>query len=277
MRGMQGLLVVASVALAACATGGSTARPERPHAAVPLHPVIAAYVATLDAWITEDERADLADIDLGGTLQGDPQRLRYLAADRVVRTLLPLGLEAQGRPDLLPHAARLRALPPLLNQDTDAVAAPVVRRAIEAMRGSSSAASPARLPASGARAPERYDGSAIDDPDALAEVARGSSVDSGLEAALADALAEYAEAYGQVHGVTRLAADAAAAAAADTLDAGLLFRTAVEQWGVPRGRAVDVAANLLGDMTQAARRRERIPYIPRPEERPRDPPHPLGR
>jgi hypothetical protein len=222
-----------------------------------LHPVLLAYLTTFDAWLTEEERARVAAVDLSDTLGGDAQRLRYLAADRVVRTLLPRALEARGGPELLAHAARLRALPPLLNRDTDAVATPVVREAIAALR-----AGPGARVAS-ARGDARPAEGAEDD--ALAEASR-ETVDPEAEAELAEALAEYAEAYARSQGVSRMYADAAAAAASDAVDAGLLFQTAVEVWGVPRAEAVGEATELLADMAAAARRRERIPYIPRADD-----------
>jgi hypothetical protein len=250
-------------------------RAEAPAAA--LHPVLLAYVATLDEWTTESERAALEAVDLEGTLGGDSERLRYLAADRVVRRLLPLALEAQGRPELREHAARLRGLPPLLNRDTDAVAVPYVRAAVRALRGDAMASSRAIEAMIAAQAADAsLEGPAADGNESSIDAASRAALDPDLESDLADALAEYADAYAQSRGVSRLHADAAAAAAADTLDAGLLFRTAVDQWGVSREQALALASELLSDMAGAARRGERIPYVPRAEEPPTDAARPFG-
>lgn len=267
-------------AVALLVVGGCAATSAAPPPAAParptLHPVLMAYVSTLDEWTTEAERDALGSVDLSDTLGGDAQRLRYLAADRVVRRLLPLALEAHadGRPELLAQAAMLRRLPPLLNRDTDAVAAPFVRDAIRALRGDAPAAGGRGDGAGAAYAPSGTAGApdaelASRDEDALL-VATEDEIDPELEASLAEALAEYADAYALARGATRIEADAAAAAAADTLDAGLLFRTAVAVWGVPRERALEVAEGLLSDMAGAARRRERIPYVPRAPEPPTD-------
>ena len=58
------------------------------------------------------ESAALEAVSLSDTQHGDAERLRYMAADRVVRVLLPLALEAQHDVVLNEHARRLRALPP---------------------------------------------------------------------------------------------------------------------------------------------------------------------
>src|SRR5690349_980961 len=107
MRGTKCAVLLAFVA--GCVSAPPVA-PAAPSQHPPLHPVLLAYVSTLEAWTTEDERTRALAVDLDDTLDGDSQRLRYLAADRVVRRLLPLALEARGTPEHLAHAMRLRAL-----------------------------------------------------------------------------------------------------------------------------------------------------------------------
>ncbi len=247
-------------------------------AAVPQdpHPVMAAYRAGLASFLEEGQLAELDAVSLDDTQHGDAERLRYMAADRVVRVLLPLSLEAQHDVVLNEHAQRLRALPPILNRDVDLAVLPVVRDAMRALRrvqaGLAAERRPLRgLPESGA--PPAGEQPLVlppagEAPDAF-DYAAADVVDPAAQALYADALAEYAEAYALRHGVSDLHADAAAAAAADALAAGSMFEYAVEHYGVSRADAAGVAQRLYSDMADAARRRERVP---RPQRARRPPP-----
>jgi hypothetical protein len=123
------------------------AAPERRGAAaqdLDVHPVIDAYRESLRSFLDAREAAMLDQVDWSGTTGGDTQRLRDLAADRALRRILPLLLESERSPVLDAHAARLRALPPRLNRDTDVVAHLAVAEAMAALERFSAAAS-ARL------------------------------------------------------------------------------------------------------------------------------------
>lgn len=238
---------------------------------------MAAYEAGLRD-LFGDEAAALEAVSLADTQHGDAERLRYMAADRVVRVLLPLALEAQHDVVLNEHARRLRALPPVLNRDVDLAVLPVVRDAMRALRRVEAGFSADRAPIRGlpttADAPGGPEAGPVlapgDEPVAF-DYAAADVVDPAAEAVYADALAEYAEAYAARHGVGELRADAAAAAAADALAAGSMFQYAVEHYGVSREDALREATSLYSDMAEAARRRERVPR-PRPSERTPPPP-----
>jgi len=231
-------------------------------------------MAAYRAGLTElfgDEGVVLEDVSLADTQHGDAERLRYMAADRVVRVLLPLALEAQHDAVLNDSARQLRALPPILNRDVDLAVLPVVRDAMRALRrvtaGFSADSAPIRgLPGNEALGgPEAGPVLAPDDEPVAFDHAAADVVDPVAEALYADALAEYAEAYAVRHGVGELHADAAAAAAADALAAGSMFEYAVSHYGVSREDALREATSLYSDMADAARRRERVPR-PRPPE-----------
>lgn len=260
---MRAPLVVLLLPLAACVATAAPQRATTPTVIVVEQPVLRAYVQTLAEWMTPEERAALARVDFSDTTQGDPQRLRYLAADRIVRGLLPRALEARNDVTLTRYAAALRRLPPLLDEDTDAFAAPFVRLA---MRGlAQSLAGEAVMEPVARPAAEPVAARALD---AEMEQAIGAStlvddllppVDPEAEREVAEAMASYAEAYARHRGVSALEADAIAAAAADVVDSALLHQRAVEAWGVPREIIVEDALSLASDMAGAARRRERLP------------------
>jgi hypothetical protein len=228
-----------------------------------LHPVIFAYRESLRPFLGAAEMESLEHVDWAGTARGDAERLRFLAADRAVRRVLPLVLEAEGSGVLDAHAARLRALPPLLSRDTDVVARLAVIEAMLALdrqrRGD--------IPREPSRATVASDGGepSESDPltDALARLPaeRGyDDVDAQGEAAIAEALAEYAAEYARVHGVSALEGAAAAAAAADVVDVAFLVGRALET-GVQRARMFEEALAIADDMCGAARRRERLPRL----------------
>lgn len=226
---------------------------------------MAAYQAGLRD-LFGDEAAALEAVSLADTQHGDAERLRYMAADRVVRVLLPLALEAQHDVVLNEHARRLRALPPVLNRDVDLAVLPVVRDAMRALRRVEAGFSADRAPIRGLPGtsdvpggPEAAPVVAPGDEPVAFDYAAADVVDPVAEAVYADALAEYAEAYAVRHGVGELHADAAAAAAADALAAGSMFAYAVEHYGVSREDALREATSLYSDMADAARRRERVP------------------
>lgn len=265
---MRGLGLGIALLLSACVgptaphvakSTAPTSAPTRPL----LHPVLEAYVGTLEAFLEPDERTRLDALDLAGTLPGDAQRLRYLAADRVVHALLPRALEVAGDPRLSAHAERLRSLPPLLNRDTDLVAAPAVRAAVRALRAHREGRARIEAPAS-----PRLEDLLADD--SLAEASAGL-LDVDAEAEAAEAMALYAETYARVHGLSALEGDVAAAAAADAVDTALVFEQMGTAYGVPRDELVTEALDLAADMAEAARRRERIPVIRTPRELPPDP------
>ena len=236
---------------------------------LPPHPVIEAYVAGLQGILSEQEKATLSAISLDGTYVGDPQRLRYLAADRAVRVFLPESLEATRNPELIEHARKIRALPPLMNPDTDAVAYDVVSEALRARQriedekmglrpkaapGDAASAAPVTadltdvLVADPAAAPPT-DGSAV---------SAIHDVDAEARAQYAEAVAAYAEAYAAVFGADKLHADSAATAAADASDAAELLTEAIAR-GADRELMVQVGISLVQQMADAARRRERVP------------------
>lgn len=278
---MRAPLVLPFVLCAACAvtTPRATTTAHDVAQTVPEQPVLRAYVQTLAAWMTPEERARLAALDYAGTDLGDAQRLRYLAADRIVRRLLPLALEARHEPLLDRYAAALRRLPPLLDVDTDAYAAPFVRLAMRGLR-QSMAGVPVTDPVMREDAEARAEALGED-----LEATLGASelvddllppLDPQAEEEVAEALATYAEAYARRHGVSALEADAMAAAASDVVDSGLMHERAVEAWGLPREVVVEEAIALAGDMATAARRRERLPRPEREHVRPPIPPDAPG-
>lgn len=240
---------------------------------------MAAYRAGLTDFLGSDALPELDAISLSDTQHGDAERLRYMAADRVVRVLLPLALEAQHDVVLNEHARRLRALPPILNRDVDLAVLPIVREAMRALRRVEAGLAAERAPLRGlpsAEAPGTTETAPVlpagELPDAF-DYAAADVVDPDAQAQYAEALAEYAEAYAVRHGVSDLRADAAAAAAADALAAGSMFEYVVERYGVRREDAVREATELYGDMADAARRRERVPR-PRPPAPPAQPADP---
>lgn len=241
-----------------------------------LNPVLAAYSSAMTDWMDEDELAAVAELDLTDTMRGDPQRLRYIAADRTVREILPLALEAQGDETLDELAAQLRVLPPLLNRDTDAVAAPFVQSAMRALRrvraGLPAVPAPRpmvqgadgemRAPRPTRRAPTANNPLNLPElpPDDSLEVA-SQEVDPELELQYAEAMTEYSEAYQRAFDVSPHHADAAAAAASDAIDVALTMQHAVQEYGVPRELVVQSATRLVQDMAGAARRREGMPRL----------------
>ena len=255
-----------------------------------LHPVLAAYHLAMAGWVSEEE---LGAIDLSGTLRGDPQRLRYIAADHTIRRLLPLALEAQRDAGCDLWAAELRALPPLLNRDTDLVAQPVVAGAMRALRrkqagysvhppmppqpateaaGTGAAGFPGSAGSPGSAELLRVPATAplvLEEQDPLDLATQ--MVDPEVRAAYVEALAEYSDAYAEAFGVSPAHADAAAAAAADAVAAGFLVRTAVEEYGVRREDAVEELRGAVEHMADAARRRERMPTPTPRREREDDP------
>lgn len=273
--------VVLVICLAACAGRAAPSSVAASHgASTPrvtvriTEPVLRAYAQTLTAWMTPEEIGRLAEVDYTDTARGDAQRLRYLAADHVVRVLLPRALEARGEPTLLRYARLLRRLPPLLDPDTDAVAAPVVRLALEGLERSLEGL-PVHDPFA-ARATREGDTPRVEDApaadtdleDTLASAVALDAVrdlDPDAEREVAEALASYAQAYARRHRVSALEADAIAAAASDAVDTALLHERAVTAWGLPREVVVQEAIALAGRMAEAARRRERLPRRPRPD------------
>jgi hypothetical protein len=77
------------------------------------HRTIAAIRGALASWLTAPERQRLAAVDTTSTCRGSTRVLMLLAADRVVRVLLPLALDGARRGA---DAARLRALPPVTDR-----------------------------------------------------------------------------------------------------------------------------------------------------------------
>ncbi|AKF04851.1 hypothetical protein [Sandaracinus amylolyticus] len=241
-----------------------------------LHPVIFAYRESLRPFLGADEQAALDAVDWGGTARGDSERLRFLAADHAIRRVLPLVLEAEGSEILARHAQRLRALPPLLNRDTDVVQRLAVIEAmvaLERVRRGIDAREPSMVPTAGETAPSDAGDAPPSDPltDALARLPRERSydVDPEGEAAIAEALAEYATEYARVHGVSELHGAAAAAAAADMVDVAFMVGRAMQQ-GVGRERLFEEALAIADGMCGAARRGERLPRLHRDETPARD-------
>jgi hypothetical protein len=263
---------VAPVAALGAASFPAEAKATRP---VPPHPVIEAYIKSLESILSAPERDALRQIDLHGTNAGDTQRLRYLAADRAVRVFLPAALEASRHPVLRDYARRIRELPPLLNPDTDAVAHQLVSDALRARarieRGElvelpstePSAEPPASVESAQGKGPAAQ---ASEPPPELAEepVEADSAVgalrieEDGASQEYAEAIAIYAETYAAVFGVSKLHADSAAAAAADAADAAVLLTEAIAR-GADRDSLVQEGLSLVQRMADAARRRERIP------------------
>lgn len=284
---MVACLLFAVASLAGCVPGRHVVK-SQPQSAVqavakvpsssftPVHPVLAAYEGALRSWMTPDEAQTLSGVAHNNTLRGSSQRLRYLAADRAVRRILPLALEAQESSILRQHAKVLRELPPLLNSEMDDFVRPRVAEAIHALRRHDLGLPP-RPPSSWAEilgVPDASEGSAAATHNpvvAEAEAARKADAeaedaiamlrperDPEAEAIYTQALAEYAETYQQVYGVSALHADAAAAAAADAVDVAFIVRKAVDD-GANRDEVVAEAVQLYGDMVTAAQRRERLP------------------
>lgn len=244
------------------------------------HPVIVAYKSSLVDVLSDEEKAQLSEMDLSGTVVGDVQRLRYLAADHAIRVFLPAALEATKDPLLRTYAKRIRALPPLLNTDTDAVAYEVVSAALQARKRWQRGEMPTLEETMMAvRGPERADDDDSDSPvvltDALSDAPEGEQTEvvEGTEATplralhddeeqarqeYADALANYAEVYARVYNVDSMQADSAAAAAADAADAAVVLQQAISA-GANRQILVEQGLGLLEAMAEAARRRERIP------------------
>ncbi len=247
---------------------------------IPPHPVIEAYIAGLTTILSEQEKATLATISLDGTSVGDAQRLRYLAADRAVRVFLPEALEATHNPELIEHAHKMRALPPLMNPDTDAVAYDVVSAALRARDRIED--EKAGLPPTGSAAGAATDsvlpaeeeltaGSTLEPQPSPGESSAVSAIheaDAEARAQYAEAIASYSEAYAAVFGVSKLHADSAATAAADASDAAEMLTEAVAR-GADRALMVQVGISLVQQMAEAARRRERVP-LPKimPEKKP---------
>lgn len=250
-----------------------------------LHPVIYAYRESLRPFLGASEQEALDELDWAGTSRGDSERLRFLAADRAIRRVLPLVLEAEGSEVLEHHAARLRALPPMLSRDADVAQRLAVIEAMVALdrvRRGVDAREPTILPVSVAGSGDAATGATpadatpadpdapLGDPltDALAALPRERTydVDPQGEAALAEALAEYATEYARVQGVSELHGAAAAAAAADMVDVAFLIGRAMQQ-GVGRERVFEEALAIADGMCGAARRGERLPRLHR-EERP---------
>jgi hypothetical protein len=250
-----------------------------------LHPIIYAYRESLRPFLAPEEVAALDEVDWDRTARGDAERLRFLAADRAIRRILPLILEAEASPALEAHAARLRALPPLLNRDTDVVAHIAVTEAVAALRrvrrgeaalppipidgagtgGTTGSASDA----SGSAAEGDDPAAPAIDPMASLPRARSSVEDPEGEGDLAEALAEYAVEYSRVHGVSAMHGAAAAAAAADAMDVAFLIGGALER-PETRQRVLDEALSIARDLCDAARRRERLPRIPQQQTAPTD-------
>lgn len=252
-------------------------RPVEPQVVqMPPHPVIEAYVAGLEAILSEQEKAELRTISLEGTYVGDAQRLRYLAADRAVRVFLPEALEATRNPELIEHARKIRALPPLMNPDTDAVAYDVVSAALSARERIDRERDALRF---GSVSRDEPSGplpvSALDavDPQAVPASAVGAlhEVDADARAQYAEALAAYSEAYASVFGVSKLHADSAATAAADAADAAELLTEAIAR-GADRKLMVQVGMSLVAQMAEAARRRETVPLPKLKPEKPAEEP-----
>lgn len=241
------------------------------------HPLVLAYRESLRTFLDEDEGRALDALDWSGTERGDLERLRWLAADRAVRRMLPLLLEAEARAAearealasaaaLRAHAGTLRALPPMLNRDTDAVAHAQVERAMESLsrvrRGEEAIrASPEASSAPPAEAEESAD-FALSDVPAEPSEPRDRELDVEAEAELADALAQYAIAWSRTHGVSSLHGAAAAAAVGDVVDVAFFVGHALER-GVGRDALVAEALGLADELCEAARRRERVPAIRR--------------
>jgi len=253
---------------------------------LPPHPVIEAYVAGLESILSEPEKAELRAISLDGTYVGDAQRLRYLAADRAVRTFLPETLEATRNPELIEHARKIRALPPLMNPDTDAVAYEVVSAALAAQERIDRERDALRFGAVPPKGSDARDAAVSnltpvsnleppqDPSSAFPEVSAVSAiheVDADARTQYAEALAAYSEAYAAVFGVSKLHADSAATAAADASDAAQLLTEAIAR-GADRQLLVQAGMSLVQQMADAARRREKVP-LPKltPEKKPTEP------
>lgn len=231
-----------------------------------LHPVIHAYRESLRPFLSASELAALDHVDWSGTARGDAQRLRYLAADRALRRVLPLVLESERSPVLDAHAARLRSLPPLLNRDTDVLAQIAVAEAMAALerirRGQAAAPPIPVAPRTSARnAGEGGDDDALGWALAMLRSPRRAVVDRESEAEFAEALAEYAAQYARVHGVSAIRGAAAAAAAADAVDVAFLVGAALQHRGIARERVLEEALGIADAMCAAARRGERLPRL----------------
>lgn len=264
------------------------AKPAPAPITIPPHPVIEAYIAGLTTILSEQEKTTLRSISLDGTYVGDAQRLRYLAADRAVRIFLPEALEATRNPELIEHARKIRALPPLMNPDTDAVAYDVVSEALRAREriedekaglrpkaNPSDAAADATLPGGVELTSVASSDSTVPPPIESSAVSAIHDVDADARAQYAEAVAAYSEAYAAVFGVSKLHADSAATAAADASDAAEMLTEAIAR-GADREMMVQVGISLVQQMADAARRRERVPLPkivpPKPPSEPGAPP-----
>ncbi len=295
LRWLSVCALVAQVGCASWTYGGSGettpvpapaahAKPKPMAVRLPPHPVIEAYIAGLTTILSEQEKATLRSISLDGTYGGDAQRLRYLAADRAVRVFLPEALEATRNPTLIEHARKIRALPPLMNPDTDAVAYDVVSEALRARERIADEKAGLRPKAN--RADSAADETLQADLKLASVVAsdvtlippiESSAVsaihdgDAEARAQYAEAVAVYSETYAAVFGVSKLHADSAATAAADASDAAELLTEAIAR-GADRDMMVQVGISLVQQMADAARRRERVP-LPKivPPKKPSEP------
>ena len=108
-------------------------------------PVIGAFVRSWNDSLADEPRQKLLPyvIRVIGTNTGkaDDETRAWLATDWLVRVQVPAWMELAGqtRPELLPHVAKLRALPPLTSSEI----ALAVRSVIEDARNASAAASAA--------------------------------------------------------------------------------------------------------------------------------------
>ncbi|MCS6797712.1 MAG: hypothetical protein NZ898_04145 [Myxococcota bacterium] len=217
-----------------------------------MHPVLAAYRDAVVAFVGPQAQSWVNSIDVSGTSRGDAQRLRWLVADRTVRRLLPVALDARGEVEL---AGRLRALPPLLNEDTDALARPLVAEAVARLESRSLVAHGT----TGGTTARATDSQSAPDHGSH-EVAAGPTAVEAAEHA--QALAEYAEAYARAYRTGPWVAAAVSAAVSDAVDAGAFVARAL-RWDAPvEAVGAEVTATLLA-LRDAARRRERLPRADR--------------
>jgi hypothetical protein len=240
-----------------------------------VHPVVYAYRESLRAFLSAEEQTQLDALDWSHTTGGDWQRLRYMAADRAVRRFLPRMLESTEDPILAQHAARLRALPPLLDRDTDAVAQMAVVEAMVAYdrHGRGQRPAPPIVISRDEAPPPRREtmhepAEPGDEEPLMPPPTSGTRLDAEGEGDLAEALAEYAVEYARTRGVSSLRGAVAAASAADAMDVAFLVRRVLEV-SPDRSEVIGDALELAESLCDAARRREHLPR-PQPRER-RDP------